>query len=235
MKKISTYILTFAITISIMSAAAKADDLIPALDEQDTTQTFSSPLSLTEIKSAATSYRNSWGIDLILSEHGFGCGPVFSFGLNKYTSLYSTFFISGARNTDEYQQWDYDRQEYRIPNKVNRLFQMPVTAGLKFYPNIGSLTSTFRPYISAGGGFAWILSTPYNREFFNAFHHSTSYIRPAASLALCADFGIGKSLMSLEIKYYTIPFGGDGLESIRNHPLKDFGGLQLGLVLGMKY
>ena len=130
MKKFSTYFLALFLGVLLSANSGKADDLIPQPDEKDTTITFDSPLAVSAISNSSTSYRNSWGIDLILSEHGFGCGPVFSFGLNRHFSLYSSFFISGARNTDEYQQWDYYRQEYRIPNNVNRLFQMPVTIGL---------------------------------------------------------------------------------------------------------
>ena len=50
-----------------------------------------------------------------------------------------------------------------------------------------------------------------------------------------ADFGIGKSLITLNFKYYIIPFGGDGLLSVKNNPITDFGGFFIGITFGSKF
>ncbi|MDD3124904.1 MAG: hypothetical protein PHV24_03620 [Candidatus Kapabacteria bacterium] len=220
--------------ISSLPISLFSDQLIPA-EKSDTTIVFTSPRSLTDAQTSSGDLLNSWGILLALSEHGFGFGSTFNFGINKHFSIVAGFQISGARNTDEFEQWDYYKQEYRVPDKVNRLFQVPFTVGLRYYFLTGKLGETFRPFVSAAGGGAWILATPYDREYFNAFHHSQSYFKPAAYFALGSDFGIGKSLLTIDLKYFTIPFGGDGLESIADHPLKNFGGFQIDLILGMRY
>jgi len=93
-----------------------------------------------------------------------------------------------------------------------------------------------RPFISAGIGPTFILSTPYDREFFNAFGYGAFYTRFGAFIGAGANFGnTNRSIMGLNIRYYFIPFGGNGLESIRDLPIKNFGGVFLSLSLGIRY
>jgi hypothetical protein len=43
-----------------------------------------------------------------------------------------------------------------------------------------------------------------------------------------------KSYVTLDARYYLIPFGGEGLESIRGRPMKDFNGLFISLAIGIR-
>jgi hypothetical protein len=51
-----------------------------------------------------------------------------------------------------------------------------------------------------------------------------------------ANFGSNnKTLVSANIRYYIIPFGGEGLESIKDLPITQFGGIFLSLSFGTKF
>ena len=201
----------------------------------DTNFVFESPFPLFDPNQSVTKLLNSVGVNLSLSGHGFGLGTTMNWAVSDNLSFTANLMISGAKNTDEFEQWDYDKSEYRVPNKINRLYVVPITFGAKYNILSSVLSENVRPFINAAAGPTWILATPYDREFFNAFHYSQSYIRFGGYVGLGSDFGIGKSLLSLNFKQYFIPFGGDGLESVRNHPLTDFGGFQIELILGVRY
>ena len=112
----------------------------------------------------------------------------------------------------------------------------PVIFGANYYVLTEELDNNFKPYISFGLGPTFILSTPYEKEFFDSFGYSSAYTRFGSFVGIGADLsGTGKSVMSVNIKYYYIPFGGDGLESIKKLPLENFGGIFLTLSVGMKF
>jgi outer membrane protein W len=112
----------------------------------------------------------------------------------------------------------------------------PLTFGLQYYILKDKLTDSFKPYFSAGAGPTLILSTPYEKEFFNSFGYGTFYGRFGGFVGLGANLGANSnSLLGLNLKYYFIPFGGKGIESIQDFPMKDLGGVFLSLTVGTKY
>ena len=98
-----------------------------------------------------------------------------------------------------------------------------------------SLSESFRPFIGGGIGYAMILQVPYNQNLIQTEQRTLAHGRPAAYLSLGSAFGNeGKTSLSALIRYYVIPFGGTGLDSIKNLPITDFGGLfiALGIAFG---
>lgn len=201
----------------------------------DTNFVFDSPYPLFDPNQSVSNLLNSWGMNLSLSGHGFGLGTTINWAITENFAISANLMVSGAKNTDEFELWDYDKSEYRVPNKINRLYVIPINFGAKYNVLSSVLSENVRPFINAAAGPTWILATPYDREFFNAFHYSQSYIRFGGYVGIGSDFGIGKSLLSLNLKQYFIPFGGSGLESVRNNPITDFGGFQIELILGIRY
>lgn len=206
----------------------------------DTVFIFESPRPLINAKLNPENMDNAWGIDLILSNNGFGGGLFWQQNINKDLLTFASIYFSGARNTDEFDYRYFDPYtgtiEYRVPNKVNRLFMFPLMFGLQNYLFTETLTDSFRPYFLAGLGPTFILSTPYEREFFNSFGYADFFIRFGAMLGLGSEVsGVGNTIISVNLRYYYIPFGGDGLQSILNNPIKDFGGIFLSISIGMKY
>ena len=206
-------------------------------DITDSTFIFDSPRPLITSVDIKDQFSGAWGFDLLFSGHGFGGGFFYERTINEKISVFASLNISGARNSDEFEsQWDPQRQTYVVPDKVNRLYMFPLIFGGHYYVFTEEIASSLRPYISAGLGPTFILSTPYEKEFFEAFGYAAGYTRFGSFIGIGADVGgQGNSMMSVNIKYYYIPFGGEGLESIKDLPIKNFGGIFLSLDVGMKF
>jgi hypothetical protein len=183
--------------------------------------------------------QNAWGIDLLLSNNGFGAGFFMQLKLSDAIVAYGSLYISGARNSDELEQPFYDEYGqivYRVPGKINRLYMFPLTFGMQYYIFRDVLSESLKPYLSFGVGPTFILSTPYEIEFFSAFSHASFYTRFGTSVGIGADVGGSeKTTMSVNMKYYFIPFGSPGLESMQGSPITNFGGIFLSLSVAMKY
>jgi len=207
--------------------------------EPDSVIIFSSPtplLTLDEINSKKNSF---FGFDLIFSSYGFGGGLFFQHELTENLSLTSEFFVTSIRKSDELELFNRETGEFLVPNKKNRLFSIPLTVNLNYYPFVDQIINSFKPFVSMGGGGGLIIATPYDQGFFEAFGDGGYYLRPTLSFAIGADFGNKtKSLSVFQLRYLTIPFGGSGLESLDESktgetPITNFGGVFLDLRIGL--
>ncbi len=234
---IISVILLFSINfLNNNKAYAQIKGVHPPEFNPDTVFIFQSPRPLISDVELGKQLLNVWGIDLIFSGNGFGMGLFYNKYLNKDFALIATLYISGARNTDEFEYWDYTKGDYRVPNKVNRLYLFPLMLGVQKTFLRGVISDKLLPYIQVGAGPALIMATPYSKEFFSAFGSASSFIRFGGFLGLGASFNSTKTTTtSANIRYYYIPFGRNGLESIKNYPIKDFGGVFLSLSLGIKF
>ncbi|NQW30684.1 MAG: hypothetical protein HQ472_09255 [Ignavibacteria bacterium] len=190
---------------------------------------------------AISNAKNGFGLDLLFSASGWGAGAFIHRKIASNTTLFLNTGISGRRNTDEFENV-WLGQIPVVAGKVNRLFMIPTTVGVQYRLFSGTLQESFRPYVSAGVTPTYILSTPYIRggqyyEFFNSFGYGTSYLRVGAAFGVGAMFGdpASGSLVGVQLRYYTIPFGGDGLESMKGSPIKNFGGVFITLSVGSSY
>ncbi len=207
--------------------------------DRDTVFVFKSPRPLLQNNGYDDENTWAWGADFLLSNSGFGLGAFYQRLIKDDLFAIASLYISGARNTDELELPNYEQNRYEVPGKINRLFMFPLTFGLQQYLFKDILQENLKPFINAGIGITWILSAPYKNyenAFFSSFAHTNSYIRYAAFIGLGANIGtVSNSLIGVNIKYYYIPFGKNGLESIINHPIKDFGGIFLSLSVGKMF
>jgi hypothetical protein len=229
--------------IGLGSARAQVtgDDL-PATD---TTIVFRPVRPLMEdVTNQAVAY-NSAGANLLLSGSGWAFGGFYGIELGSGITLGIDAFITGRRNTDEFDNALLNGVIPVVAEKVNRLFMIPVTVSLHYRLFRESLQETFRPFVAFGATAGNIIRTPYIDEgdfynpprffeFFESFGYAETYLRPGIMIGMGAVFGpVGKgNQVGVNIKYYTIPFGGEGLESIRGKPITDFGGLIISLSIG---
>lgn len=228
-KLTSILILIFAFTSQIFSQVINYKDGLNI----DTIFVFTPGRKLLTMSDQIGSLNNAAGIELFFSNSGFAVGGFYQYNLDEITKLGTRFFISGARNTDEIEFYDFFTGNTFIPNKVNRLYLMPLTVNITRYLFTDILHRSLKPYVSAGVGPAFILSTPYNREFFNAFNYAKWYTRFGGNIGFGAVIGLeSSSYLGVNVDYYYIPFGSKGLESIRDKPIKTFGGLFLSLAIG---
>ena len=234
MKKL-LWLLCIALVLTAFPLGARAQQpgRMPDVSAFDTSYVFTSPRPLItdSLQSVPASY--ILGVNIFLSENGFGGGFFYHRPVSRITTLTLDIAVSGARNTDEQEFYDPFTNSYRVPNKINRLYMFPTMFGANFRLFSGSFDESFRPYIAVAAGPTFILATPYDREFFNAFGHGVLYVKFGGYIGLGADIGtFGKSVSGVSFRYYYIPFGGNGLESIRNLPITDFGGAFLTLSVG---
>lgn len=180
--------------------------------------------------------RSSFGVIGSLSGSGFGAGLYYSREFTQNWTYTIDGILSGARNTDELETGiNYSTGMTFIPNKINRIYMLPLMAGVQHRLFADKLTDSFRPFISAGAGSAFILTTPYKYDFFPAFAEGKFYTRFGGFVGAGAQVGTPglKAATGVSARYYYIPFGGEGLESIKGSPITNFGGLQLSVAVGL--
>ncbi len=165
MKSISYIIILLLIAIS--SGFGQKGESPPEKDtfNPDTIFIFNSPRPLIKTLITPDGTTQGWGFDLIFSNNGFGVGFFWQKFFTKDLLMFSSLYISGARNTDEFEVRYYNQYTGRIeefvPNKVNRLYMFPLVLGLQQYVFSDELVESFKPFINIGIGPTFILATPY--------------------------------------------------------------------------
>jgi hypothetical protein len=183
-------------------------------------------------------YEDTWGVDVMFSNSGFGAGGFYRHNFTQKLSMSVNLDITGARKSDEFDQavrnddpnalYAYD---YKVPNKINRLFSLPLTVGLRYRVLDDVLFENLRPYLNAGVGPTVLLALPYQYEFFKSFTYANAYLTAGGYVGIGADFGGKAPSLGFNARYYYIPFA-RGLESIKGDPITDFGGLFLTMTVG---
>ena len=202
----------------------------------DTVFVFESPRPLVSLAPSERKYNNYAGFSLIMSGSGYGMGMYYSKSITEDLHAFTGFFLSGARNTDEIEYWNTNTGETFIPGKINRLYLLPLMFGAEYFLFNNQIDDSFKPYVRLGLGPSFIFANSYNVEFFKALGQTDTYIRFGAIGGIGAFLmSQGKTNMGIDISYYYIPFGGNGIESIVNFPIRDFGGIVLSLNFGFKF
>ncbi|MGQ9818306.1 MAG: hypothetical protein ACUVQ1_00020 [Candidatus Kapaibacteriales bacterium] len=202
---------------------------------KDTTIRFTSPRPLIENEMNEDFHIKFWGLNFLLSNNGFGFGGYYESYLSPSFSVFASLYLSGARNTDEFEYYNPITGEIFIPGKINRLYILPLTIGFNNFVFTKLFNSNFSPYLSFGLGPTIIISTPYQKEFFTSFGYARFFVRFGSFVGLGVNFPTTtKSYFGVSTRYYWIPFGGNGLESIIDMPIKDFGGVFISLNFGIK-
>lgn len=229
------YIFSFVIFFFIISRLVAFSQItspgIPS--DKDTSIIFSPSIDLYQNISFENEKTNYVGINIDFSDHGLGLGASYQYSLSRAFSINAQLLISGAHNSDEFEIWDYNYMDYRVPNKINRIYFAPLMLGIKYRLFSSTLTNKLRPFIEAGSGISWILATPYDIEFFKAFSKAKNYFKPVGYGGVGVDIMSGSTFITFGMKYLYIPFGGDGLASVRNKPITNFGGIFLELTAKM--
>ena len=183
---------------------------------------------------------NAFGVDLIFSEGGFGLGTFYRRTVSETITLSTDFSISEAKDPQEFTYIDYYGITHTL-GKKNRAFMLPVNFGIQYRLFENIIFDNLRPYITAAIGPSIVVTTPYDREFFNAFGKAQARYTLGGYFGIGANFGLEKSsLVGLNIRYYVIHFFSRGIEimdpSQTNGRLEnDLGGVFITLNIGMMY
>lgn len=120
--------------------------------------------------------------------------------------------------------------------KKNRVFVVPINLGLQYRLFAEEITDNLRPYISAGVGPTLVLTTPYDKEFFEAFSDTQAKYAAGGYVGFGANFGLSKSnLVGINLRYYIIHLFGDGVENLEGKFRNDVGSFFLTINIGIMY
>lgn len=180
---------------------------------------------------------NSFGLDIMFSEGGIGMGLFYRRQLSQKLTVFSDFSISEAKDEQEIEYVEpYYPYQTITYGKKNRIFLLPLNFGMQYRLFENVLSDNLRPYFNFAVGPTMVVTTPYDREFFNAFGKAQSKFALGGYIGFGGNFGLdNSSLIGLNIRYYIIKLFDDGVESLYGKYKKDLGGVFLTINIGMMY
>jgi len=188
------------------------------------------------IKPPETFPPNALGGELLFTGGGIGIGAFYRHSYSNTLTLVTTFSFSEAKGDNEFTYVDPYTLQTFTNDKVNRIFLIPVMAGLQIRMFAKKIADNLRPFIEFGAGPTFVLTTPYDKEFIKAFGSAHNNLAASGYLGIGANLGDNKSnLIGLNVRYYYIRLFNKGVESLVNQPQKEFGGVFISLSIGTMY
>ncbi len=204
-------------------------------------------------KTSYEPFHNAWGLDIMLSNNGFGAGAFYRHEFTDVLSGFAQIAISDVKDDGEVEYINpYTGQSY-TPYKINRLLLIPVTFGMQYRLFKDEIVDNFRPYLSAGIGPSMIFVAPYSNptqvvfpdgstgtyynqiDFFASLKKGQFKYAVGGYVGAGAYFGLDKgSLTGISARYYFVPYG-PGIESLQGTRIKRFGGFFITLNFGSLY
>lgn len=197
----------------------------------DSIYIFTPARPLIDSNDLQTMLTSAFGANILFSGSGYGMGFYYE---RKFTPTFSGFIdvaFSGARKGDELETFNRDPSSvhylnFFVPNKVNRVWHMPTMVGVKKEVFSQALFNNFRPFVNIGVGPTLIMTTPYDQEFFSAFGDANFHTAFGGFVGIGAELSEKSPGLGFNARYYYLPKN-PGVESLRNEPITNFGGLFL--------
>lgn len=184
------------------------------------------------------------GLNLLFSGSGWAIGGFYNVDLGSSLTLSADAFFATRRNSDEFEDVYFNNIPV-VSQKVHRVFNVPLSLSLRYRLFEDGLQESFRPYLTVGATATAVIVTPYLQldqntfeyryyEFFESFGYSSTTYRPGAFIGLGSNFGSMEKggAFGISIRYFIIPYGEPGIESIRDLPMTNFNGLFITLSIG---
>jgi hypothetical protein len=229
----------------VFPASARAQSFPPT----DTTIVFTPAQPHMLDSDEAAILTNSWGIDLMLSNNGFGAGTFYRKRETADLSWFGSLAVSDVKDEQEVEYYDIYGRSFS-PYKKNRLMLIPLFGGIQYRLFRDEIADNFRPYVAAAVGPAMMLVAPYQKtimtdmgngqsiieyqqiEFFESLKYATVQYTVGGYIGAGAYFGSESGTLSgISIRYYFIPFQ-EGIETLEGVFVNNFGGLYITLNFG---
>lgn len=199
---------------------------------------------------------NAWGMDVLISNDGFGLGGFYRREFTPDLFGFVSFSISESKDGRELERFDPYTQVSFVPGKLNRFLVLPLMVGIQRRLFREEITDNFRPYLNAGLGPTMIYVAPFTEviqtptgvstrqvEFFKSLGRGQPHYTASAFIGAGANFGSdSRNLFGLNFRYYFTYLFGEGLPSLYDERdgsiaarKKDFGGFFITLNLGLVY
>lgn len=178
---------------------------------------------------------NSWGVDIMFGDAGFGLGTFYRNKIDVKWSLFADLSFSETKDEREFEYIDYWGNIITV-GKKNRVFQIPINFGAHYRIFENTVSDNLRPFIVAAAGPTILVTTPYELEFFNSFGKAKAKFAAGGYLGLGADFGLDKkSLVGITAKYYYAKVLNGGVESLEGKTRTEIQGFFITLNLGLMF
>ncbi len=179
---------------------------------------------------------NALGIDIMFSEGGVGLGTFYRREISRKITLFGDLSISESKDDQEFEYYDIFGRPIPVFGKKNRVFLVPLNVGLQYRLFEGIIYDNLRPYLNLGVGPSIVFTTPYDKEYFDAFGKAHANYAMGGYVGFGANFGLDKSsLIGINLRYYIIHLLDDGVETLNGKQRKDLGGIFLTLNFGFMY
>lgn len=177
--------------------------------------------------------RNHLGLSILYTDKGYGISGGYYKPISHSSDLFLNFSIEGISDSREFEYYDYVGNSY-IPDKLNRVFLLPLNIGIHHYLFKDDIENDFKPLINFGITPALVLSNPYDKSYFKAFGYFNAAYAFGGFAGVGMEFEQSKSLaFSLNFRYYYLPVVSGSVMSIKNNSMKDLGGMNL--VFGVNF
>lgn len=171
--------------------------------------------------------RNHWGVNFIYTDKGFGIGSNLFKSLSNTLDLVMGVNMTGVKDANEFEQFDIFGNSM-TPNKINRVYTIPITIGIQKYLFSNDLDESFRPVINIGISPTLVLTNPYDKGFFKALGYFN------AGFAFGGYAGIGMEYKEsnrvsfcIGLRYAYLPVLVNEIKSLKDKIINDVGGFQL--------
>ncbi|MEO8664427.1 MAG: hypothetical protein ABI462_02930 [Ignavibacteria bacterium] len=180
-----------------------------------------------KIKYTKKTPRNSWSLGLNYGENGFGPYVSMFAPIGKTTDLTFNLAFSGVSDEREIERFDVFGNSIII-NKVNRVFQVPFSIGIRKELFKNDIEGSFTPIINFGISPTLVITNPYDRSFFNAIGYSKTHFAFGGYGGIGVSFSQSESMsMNVSFNYSYVPLIGDGVQSLNTNTITNVGGFQL--------
>lgn len=200
--------------------------------------------------------RNSWGVDIMASDGGFGLGLFYKREISPDLSWFTTFSISEAKDEREVEQFDPYTGLTFVPGKLNRFLVLPLYGGIQYRLFREDIVETFRPFVNAAVGPTMIYTMPFAKvgntgagltvdqvDFFKAIGMGQPHYTIGGYIGFGANFGAEKgNVFGVNFRYYVVTLLSGSLPSTYNlyngnteGTKKDFGGVVITLSFGTTF
>jgi hypothetical protein len=179
--------------------------------------------------------RQAYGLNLMVGNDGFGLGMFYQLHFSEVFSAFADMTFSEARDVRQIDFYDYWTGAQYSPNKINRVFRVPLFVGVQYRLFSDEIADNFRPYLQAGAGPVLLYITPAEKEFFSSLVHGSTDWFYGGYLGAGALFGFDRSsVFGLNLRYMLIPTPA-GIQSVKQGELANANGFFIALHLGFAF
>lgn len=197
--------------------------------KSDSAIIFDSPRPLLETETQSlVALNNVWGLSAFFSDYGFGGGAFYQRKLSTDFAAELSLDFGSAKGPKEFG--------FITQIKINNIFVIPLIASLQYRLFDELLGENLRPFLTAGAGPVFVMTTPGADEFFASFAHPTLKTVYGGFVGAGANFGVDRhSTFGANLRYYIIPYPSPGLESTAGVFLNNFNGMFLTVTYGFNF